>query len=527
MERLRGEGVLVAPFRIIRIVLLGLGLYIIFVALFSRNIADYDLWGYLSFGSVYWDNGYFPFQDVFSYTPVKPLWVYHEWLTGIIFYFIYKHAGPAGLQLLHYLVVLLTICLMYQTALKKGAGTRSALFVLVIAMLLISFGYVPVRAQIFTYLFFALTVYILECARKEERWSLLWLLPPIQILWCNLHGGYVAGLGLIFLYALGDVFSGRKPVPLTPINRVSALMKIFSAGKMQKIFSNLLIAILFPAALATLINPYGFKYWSYTLQAITMPRPEIEEWLSVLVALQRHVQVVPVMIFLSLALIHLLLLLFQRERNWTDLLVVAVTIYLGCSHIRHSILYGLIMGSHMPVLLSGYWHTWQKRGVWVTLPTRLPRFLLLILIFSCSLYLNPSLWPARGPSFALATPVPDYPLGAVAWIKTNGFKGNILPHFEWGEFMIWTCYPACRVAMDGRYETVYQERVAQEYFDFLQGRAGWKVFLEKYPHDMVLIKPFTKTHLLMLREPSWRKVYADRSCVIFIKSEQGARHPYP
>lgn len=487
-------------FKIIPIILLSLGLYTIFVALFSRQIADYDLWGYLSFGSVFWDDGYFPFQDVFSYTPVKPLWVYHEWLTGVSFYFIYSHAGPAGLQLLRYLVALLTIYLLYQTARKKGAGSIAALFALVPAMLLISFGYVPVRAQIFTYLFFALTVYVLESARQEERWYLLWLLPPIQTLWCNLHGGYVAGLGLIILYILGDGFSGRKFWPF--------------------------LGVLLPATLATLINPYGLRYWSYTLQAITMPRPEINEWLSAPAALQGHIQEVPVLIFLCLALVHLLLLLFPRKRQSTDLLVVAATIYLGCSHIRHGILYGLILGSQLPILLSEAWQAWQQKYAWPARQTRLLPLLLLIFIFSFSIYLNPSRLPAWEPSFVLATPTPEYPLGAVTWIKNNGFKGNILPHFEWGEFMIWTCSPACRVAMDGRYETVYQERVSQEYFDFLQGRSAWKVFLEKYPHDMVLIKPSTKTHLLMLREPAWRKAYADRSCVIFIKNKHGARHSH-
>ena len=496
MKKLKGEGALGTPFRIIEIILLLLGLYVIFMALFSRNIADYDLWGYLSFGSIFWDEGYFPFRDVFSYTPVKPLWVYHEWLTGVSFYFIYRHAGPAGLQLLRYLVVILTICLVYQTAIRKGAGILPALFTLVIALPLISFGYVPVRAQIFTYLFFALTVYVLEYAQKKERWSLLWWLPPLQVLWCNLHGGFVAGLGLIFLYMLGNVFSRRKYWPLA--------------------------TILFPATLATLINPYGFKYWTYMFQAITMPRPEIGEWLSVPAALQLHVQEVPVLIFLTLALIHLLLLLVQRQRNPTDLLVAAATIYLGFSHIRHSILFGLILGSQMPFLLSGYWQALQKKRVWMISQPQLPRLLLLIFIFSFCLYLNPSLLPPRGPSFALAAPIPDYPQGAVAWIKNNDFKGNILPHFDWGEFMIWTCYPACRVAMDGRYETVYQEHVAREYFDFLLGRPNWRVFLEKYPHDLVLIKPLTRTHLLMLREPSWRTVYGDRSCVIFVKNEQGA-----
>ena len=181
------------------ILIIGL-LYLLFVALFSRTVADPDLWGYLSFGRIFWESGFFPFQDIFSYTPTKPLWVYHEWLTGVIFYPIIKHTGPAGLQFLRYLIIILTAYLIYKTALKKGANALSVLISLCPAMVLISFGYSSVvRAQIFTYLFFILTVFIIECARKDQKWLILTWLVPIQLLWCNLHGGFITGLGIIGL----------------------------------------------------------------------------------------------------------------------------------------------------------------------------------------------------------------------------------------------------------------------------------------------------------------------------------------
>jgi hypothetical protein len=222
-----------ALFKCIRILFLSTGLYLLFVALFSNVVADNDLWGYLSFGRVFWEDGYFPYGDVFSYTPTKSVWVYHEWLTGLSFYFIYKYAGTAGLQLLRYVIVLATIYLIYLTALKKGGIPLFACIALVPAILLISFGYVPVRAQVFTYFFFILTAYLLESARKGGRWAILAWLLPVQFLWCNLHGGFVAGLGLIGLYALGERLSGRKYIP------------IIIAGVL--------------ATLATMINPYGFQ----------------------------------------------------------------------------------------------------------------------------------------------------------------------------------------------------------------------------------------------------------------------------
>ena len=105
-------------------------------------------------------------------------------------------------------------------------------------------------------------------------------------------------------------------------------------------------------------------------------------------------------------------------------------------------------------------------------------------------------------------------------MKTNNIKGNILPHFEWGEYLIWSSYPDCRVAMDGRYETVYKDSVHKEYFNFLYGNDEWDVFLRKYPHDIVLLKRGTKTHLLMMNEKDWRLVYYDNISVMFMKNKQ-------
>ncbi|MFA5181535.1 MAG: hypothetical protein WC405_09480 [Syntrophales bacterium] len=483
--------------RLLGVLFLGAVFYLSFVILFSQRVADNDLWGYLSFGRVFWEDGYFPFRDVFSYVPTKPLWVYHEWLTGVVFYLIYKYSGPAGLQLLRYVVILFTIYLIYMTALKKGGRSFAAVIALIPAMVLISFGHVPVRAQIFTYLFFIMTVYILEDAKKSQKWSVLWWLLPIQILWCNLHGGFVAGLGLVGLYALGEGLSGRRAFPYIKIG-------VF-------------------ATLATLINPYGIKYWLYIIDAIAMPRPEIEEWMSIAGAVRNHYQYLSVFTFLALAFISSLLYAFRREKKLTDILVLAVTIYLGCRHIRHNVLFGIVFGAYVPVMLCEYWETWKAKGLFFARSFWLPGLLPVALLFPLYLLINPSLSSIKVPSFDILTPAPHFPVGAVNWIKANHIRGNILPHFDWGEYLIWISYPACRVAMDGRYETVYSDQVTKEYFDFLTGRENWDVFLRRHPHDMVLLKYKSRTHLLMLREPSWRVAYADQWSVLFLRNrEKGA-----
>ena len=89
---------------------------------------------------------------------------------------------------------------------------------------------------------------------KAER-RLLLALPLIFLPWANLHAGFVAGLGLISLYALGEFISRR---PFWPY-----------------------LAVLGLAAVVTLINPYGWRYLTYLQRALTMPRPMVTEWASI------------------------------------------------------------------------------------------------------------------------------------------------------------------------------------------------------------------------------------------------------
>jgi len=480
-------------FKYINIVIIGVGFYILFIFLFSRTLADYDMWGYLSFGRVFWENGYFPYRDVFSYTPTNSLWVYHEWLTGVILYPIMKYLGSAGIQLLRYILIVLTIYIMYRVAIERGATPAIAFACISLGLILMSWGYTPVmRAQIFTYLFFILTIYLLEIARKSKNWHvLLWILL-IMVVWCNVHGGFLAGLGLIALYALGDGLSGRKFIPF--------------------------IIIFVAACLVTLINPYGIEYWKYIIHAVAMPRPDIQEWHSVFASLKANVFVIPAILFIILSTISLAAIIVHGKKYLTEFLIVAAVTYLGYKHIRHTVFLGILFGVFLPGILANIKDivarntVIRKNIIWIT-PVLLIVFYSSINLFACS-FLSKGMLPA----FSLMAPSPIFPEGALKWMAKNSFKGNILPSFQWGQYIIWTTHPKCKVAMDGRYETVYPNHVQREYFDFHHGRDNWRIFLEKYPHDALLLMPDTKIYSLMLKEPSWQLVYSDVGSVLFLRA---------
>jgi hypothetical protein len=466
-------------------------LYLFFIALFNRGPADYDLWGYLSFGRVFWEDGFFPYRDLFSYTPTKLMWVYHEWLTGVVFFWLMKHLGPASLQLLRYTLAIFTIYLIFITARKRGASLFSIIIALIPSIVLISFGYFPVRAQVFTFFFFTLTLYLLESYKKSGNVAMLGCLPLVQIFWCNLHGGFVSGLGLIFLYALGESLLRKK---------IAVAYLVWGVISVS----------------ATLINPYGLEYWVYTAYAVSMPRTEITEWYSVLTALKSNIYVFPAVTLLVTAPI-IVFFSMTRKRDISELLVIAAVIYLGMAHVRHGVLFGLVLGAYLPLYLTEYAETLSGKY-------RLYKNLFKAGLAVCASFLVIAYFYVFTPkqitlipTFKFFVSADDYPVKAVHWMKDHQIKGNILPHFEWGEYLMWSLYPDCRVAMDGRYETVYQDHVHKEYFEFLSGRDGWDRFLNKYPHDMILLKARTLTALHMRQEKNWQVAYSDNTSVLFVK----------
>jgi hypothetical protein len=470
----------------------------------STTNADPDLWGYLAFGRLFWGQEQFPYVDVFAYVPTLKPWIYHEWLTGVIFYPIYQTLGTAGLQILKYAVGLATVGLLYLTARRRGADLLPTALILFLSLFCLATGYSAVRAQVFTYFFFALFLYLLETARLSGHRRWLWLVVPIQVLWCNLHGGFLAGLGLILLYAVGEALARR---PFWPY-----------------------LGWFLLAGLATLINPYGSKYWSYLAQAVAMPRPEITEWVSFLEGYkQGFLGGVEFYYFLNLIALAFLLAWWVCWREITPVLVLLFTLYLAITHNRHQVFLALTFGAYMPVLLTAYFRELATRpGVKALLGRldwKIPALAVILLIgfFTVKLVCRNPLQlivPAE-PTGKPKTEI-YYPLGAIDYLEQHHLAGKLLVFFNWGEYCLWRLYPQCLVAIDGRYETVYPESLCKEYFAFMGAREGWRDFLAHHPPDLILIELRSRAYGLLSGDPDWRQVYADPGGALFRRHEPDA-----
>lgn len=446
------------------------------------TIVDLDLWGSMAMGRETLLQRWPPTKDPFAYVPTLNQVVYHEWLSGVFFYLLLQHVGSWAFKPLVITLGVLTLGLAALASRRLGASYFSLLVVILIGLLSIQRGYSPIRAQAFTFLFFALFIFLLEQAEQGRRWLLL-VVPPVTAIWANLHGGFVAGMGLLFLYIITHFLRGNRPW--------------------------FLIGIFLAAILGTLLNPYGLDYWRYLLRALLMPRPYHLEWAPL------PLDLISASAFKALVLLSALSLIIAPRRNWSGIIVMGVTAFLGFLHIRHIPFFVIATIAFLPPqiasLLDRVIDALRSRiPVRPVLMTSLASLMLVWLTLAAVFQLT------RFTSWKLEVPAHYYPVGAVEFLRLNGLEGNLATPFNWGEYVFWKLYPKVKVSHDGRYEAVYPKEVSTDNFNFVYGKGDWQRLLRNYPTEMVLVDKRFPVARLMEKEPDWTAFYQDRISTIYL-----------
>jgi hypothetical protein len=419
--------------------------------LFTFHEADEDLWGRMAAGRLTLSEGSVPRKDVFAYVPTKDIWVDHEWLSGVVFHLIHESLGEAGLLGLRAALGLGTMALLCLATRGVRPWTSAILSLAALPLLAQGFNSV-VRAQAFTFLFVALSLFVLERGRRRM------VLVPLAALWANLHGGFV--LGPLLLLAYGH-----------PATAALALA-------------------------ASLLNPYGLEYWPYLASALSMPRPEIVEWRpSDLTGLgDLHVQAA-----LALAAT----LAAAQRPNPARLLSLSGGALSTILHVRFAPLLGMLI----VVSLAPSWEgVFARRRHAFALPA-------MVLALSLIGLGGATAWLRRDLSFRMRVLPDRYPAAAVD--RLRGQRGNLAVFFNWGEYALYHLYPRVRVSIDGRYETVYPEEIVRANWDFTRGTPSSETFLDAYPADFALYPRGSGAARFLAASPDWEIGHQNRSAVLY------------
>jgi hypothetical protein len=433
----------------------------------TGNIADLDLWHELALAREAFQLGHIPLHDSFAYTPTLRLVVHHEWGAGVAGLVILNLLGGHGLMLWNFLLAAGALCLALAVACRRGAGPVIVALCGLLAAPLLAGGYQPVRAQAYGLLFFCVALYTAERVRAgDRRWLVVWL--ALFPLWVNLHASCVLAF-VIF----GLLWLERRSW------RVAAVL----AG---------MAALLF-------VNPYGSAYVTFLLRAVPKARPLIDEWHPAWTS----EMFTPVAIACA---VFLYAVAARRPRTeWTTAVLVALLAMEAILHRKMIPFFAFAWLAYVPAWM-------EKTGVWRNVADllgeyeKMLRLALVVALAGCAMYLlSTRPWDLRIPDRDAR---PSYPVGPVRFLKSTGFHGRLLAHFEQGAYIIWELTPAVRVAVDSRYEVAYPDSVVEAAVEVYQS-GDWAPFTRQYPTDLILTRAQDGKLASALASGAWQPVYRD------------------
>lgn len=473
--------------------LISIFLLVFNLACFSLRHDDF-FWS-LKTGQCILETKTIPHEDIFSHTAFGHPDTYPGWLSGIIFYFLYHLFGLNFLILFKAFLASLSFFVLFKIMRQREID----IYLISGIILLTAFVVYPrlrLRPLIFSFLFLSLFYYLLHSFQYRKR-NLLFLLPPLMIPWANLHPGFMAGFIILFIFCFAESIKlGVKKY----FNRDWG--SILNGREVR-----LLLIITLLVILASLVNAYGYHAHSYSFQLtskkIFMER--VSEWKSI------DFSRIFYPYWIMFGLTTLVLGLSRKKIDLTDLALFLVASYLSLSSRRHIELFVVfvspILAKHLDIIL-------KKR---IALRSKARLFPISLLIFIIII-----VWTVIRLPSQLGIKERLFPDKAVNFIEKNNLSGNLFNPSGWGGYLIWRCYPECRVFIDGRC-LVYGERIYEEYGAIFRGETPWKDLLDRYRVNLALIDYSGKHSRPNLRDKlwedgDWRLIYWDDDAMLYIRN---------
>jgi hypothetical protein len=488
----------------------------------QRLLGDGDTGWHIRTGEWILQNGAIPTTDIFSYTKAGQPWYAWEWLWDVAFAWLHRQGGMAAVVLASMLVLCVTFGLLFRLVRRNCPNIVIAFGATVCAIAASTMHWLA-RPHLFTLLFVVIFLSLLERAR-EGRTRMLLFLPPLTILWTNIHGGFIAGLSLIGCYAAGEL-------TLWVVQQDRGAARAALRRSRPYVFTGL------ACAAATLVNPYTYQLHLHIYKYITAAhlkyisefqpmffRNELALWTESMAGLgvvaagwclyrRRFAHTFMVLGWLQLALF--------AARNLPIYMIVAAPIV---ATTVHELLLHLRSASMAPWIgraVSSFERVTEELAV-MDRPARwhlvsAAAFLLVVSLLNA---------PSASRLFRAEYDPAKYPADALQALRGGEFARSVFTDDEWGDYLIYKLHPATRVFIDGRSD-FYGDQFIEEYRDVLFARYRWEETLEKSGVDTVLLPIDTPLVGALKESTRWRPVYDDGVAIVFRTETALARAATP
>jgi hypothetical protein len=460
-----------------------------------------------------------PTQDLFSFTMPNQSWFAWEWGWDVLFAAVHDIAGLGGVGLVCTLVLSLFSISLFLLLRRVSHNHAVSFFVTVMAICASSVHWLA-RPHLFSMLFAVILLHLLHTADHENKKALLFT-PLLLAVWTNIHGGFVAGLLILFCHAFGlmlsQLFAG--PGPLTGTRQLR------SAFAQTRLYW---LALLLSLG-ATLINPYGWHLHQHIFHYLTD-----EDLLSRISEFQSMSFHAP-----SAMLFEIMLVLAGFAAFWklqsvqiAPALAILVWAHYALLSARHIPLFLVVAAPQVAALLE---HVIQRLRQVALLSeaaatvteiceelAAMERPGRLHILSAATVVLLAVLFAAGKQPFTPQFDAESFPAQAVPFLQARaalhpreaGAGSRVYTYDQWGDYLIYRLYPSQRVFFDGRSDfygvdfVKINQRITTADYD-------WKKLLRNYGIEMVILKPDAPLSAVLKITPGSKVLFDDGKVIVF------------
>ncbi len=406
--------------------------------------------------------------DAYSWTVAGRSVSIDQWLGQVALAESWQLGAWQGLVALRAVAIALLVGLVVYAALREAPARPLAAVLAALPAVVLSRFVWTERPELLGFVCFAALVVLLRASHESDR--PLYLIPPLMILWANVHGSFALGAGLVGLVAVSG----------------------FVIEPMRRRQYGLVAAA---TLLATLATPGGVGAWTAPGFHLLHPPREIQEW-SV-----PDVTTLPGALFAVALFATLATALLARSRAPREAIVLVPVLFVSLIATRQLPFFAIAAAPYL-ARYGGEAIAELAVAIPAVIRGRLPRL---------STAGRPPGRMADGVALgagaailaiAMATGigVPDVsgqPVAALASLREGPGMFN---HYDWGGYLIASA-PRTPVFIDGRL-TPYLDSVLREYTTVIGVHPGWREIIAQRGIRQLLVRP-TDPVAVRARDLGW------------------------
>ncbi len=417
-------------------------------------------------------------EDPFSFFTPPIRYVPWDWLSEVIMGAVHLKGGLTGIVVFFAFLISLIYYLLFRM-LRQESDVFLAVLLTLAAIASTCFHWLA-RPFVFSHLLFLVFYWLLDRYERYGRFHLYWL-PPLMLLWVNLHGAYILGPILIFVYLLGNL--QRSLFNPSVQDRPDSLRKTQKLG-----------LVLFLSLGVALINPQGMRIFAVPFRVVS-DRFFVEKIMEFRSPNFHQPFFFEYLVYLMIACFGL----SRKRPAVTEVALVTGFLYGALHSVRHIPFWVILVSPLLARYLSEAVRGWKGRfaDFYRMRVRNIER-------------IGDASWGAG------AWLVAGLVAAVLEFAQRENIRGRLFTWDEFGDYVIYKGWPQFQVPCDGRIY-IYDKNILKAYEAIENLRPGWKEELEKYDFNWILAPKHWPLAALLSAHEDWKLIYSDKVADIFVR----------